>query len=48
MYLWQGHKDKKFLPWVRWERIATPKALGDWVLKNIFTFSKALAAKCSW
>jgi hypothetical protein len=48
LYLWQGHKDKKVLPWVRWDRIATPKSLGGWGLKNIFSFSKALAAKCTW
>jgi hypothetical protein len=36
------------MPWVRWERIAVLKALGGWGLKNIFLFSKALAAKCSW
>jgi hypothetical protein len=47
-YLWQGNKDKKVLPWVRWERIATPKVLGGWGLKNIFYFSTALAEKCSW
>jgi hypothetical protein len=45
---WQGNKDKKVLPWVRWDRIANPKALGGWGLKNIFFFSKALAEKCSW
>jgi hypothetical protein len=28
LYLWQGNKDKKVLPWVRWDQIATPKALG--------------------
>lgn len=33
------------MPWVGWERIALPKALGGWGLKNIFHFSKALAAK---
>jgi len=48
MYLWQGHKDKKVLPWVRWEQIATPKALGGCGLKNISTFSKALTEKCTW
>lgn len=35
-------------PWVRWEKIVVPKALGGWGLKNIFLFSKALAAKCGW
>ena len=34
--------------WVRWERIALPKALGGWGLKNIFNFAKALGAKVSW
>jgi hypothetical protein len=47
LYLWQGNKDKKVLPWVRWDQIATPKALGGWGLKNILSFSKALAAKFS-
>jgi hypothetical protein len=42
-YLWQGNKDKKVLPWVQWEQIVVPKALGGWGLKNIFSFSKALA-----
>jgi len=47
-YIWRGNKDKQVMPWVRWEKIAVPKALGGWGLKNIFLFSKALAAKCSW
>jgi hypothetical protein len=24
-YLWQGNKDKKVFPWVRWEWIAVPR-----------------------
>lgn len=47
-FLWSGSKEKKTMPWVRWERIAIPKALGGWGLKNIFHFSKALAAKSGW
>jgi hypothetical protein len=47
-YLWQGNKDNFFLPWVRWEQISTPKALGGWGMKNIFYFSTTLAEKCSW
>jgi hypothetical protein len=31
-----------------WRKLATPKALGGWGIKNIFMFSKALAAKCKW
>lgn len=46
--LWSGSKDKKVMPRLRWERIALPKALGGWGLKNIFYFSKALAAKSGW
>lgn len=30
------------MPWVDWEKIALPKALGGWGLKNIFLFAKAL------
>ena len=47
-FLWSGSQVKKMMPWVRWERLALPKALGGWGLKNIFYFSKALAAKASW
>ena len=35
-------------PWVKWEKIVVPKAMGGWGLKNIFLFSKALAAKGGW
>lgn len=47
-YLWRGNTDRKVLPWVRWDHIATSKALGGWGLKNIFLFSKSLAAKTGW
>jgi hypothetical protein len=40
--------ENRVMPWVRWERISKPKALGGWGLKNIFLFSKALAAKSVW
>lgn len=36
------------MPWVYWDEISMPKALGGWGLKNIFHFSKALAAKVGW
>ena len=35
-FLWGGTQEKKVLPWVKWERLALPKALGGWGLKNIF------------
>lgn len=47
-FLWSGSKDKKTIPWVGWERISLPKALGGWGLKNIFHFLKALVAKSGW
>jgi len=47
-YLWKGNKEGRKLPWVSWKRIAIPKAMGGWGLKNLFTFSKALAGKVVW
>ena len=47
-FLWRVKQDKKVMPWVRWDRISLPKALGDWGMKNIFLFSKALVPKVSW
>ena len=47
-FLWSGKKEAAVTTWVRWERIARPKALGGWGLKNIFLFSEALAAKGGW
>jgi len=47
-YLWRGNKLNQVMSWVRWERIAQPKALGGRGLKNIFLFSKALAGKVGW
>jgi len=47
-YLWKGNKEGRTMPWVSWRRIALPKSLGGWGLKNIFVFSKALAGKVAW
>jgi hypothetical protein len=47
-FMWSGKKESHVIPWVRWEKIVVPKALGGWGLKNIFLFSKALAAKGGW
>lgn len=47
-FLWKGMSELRALVWVRWEKIAVPKALGGWGLKNIFLFAKALGAKVSW
>lgn len=40
--------EKRVMPWASWEQIALPKYLGGWGLKNIFQFSKDLAAKVGW
>jgi hypothetical protein len=47
-FLWRGNKDYNMMARVHWERIAIPKALGGWGLKNIFMFSTTLATKVSW
>ena len=47
-FLWTGKKDQKVLPWVKWDQIARPKALGGWGIKNTAFFAKALAAKLGW
>ena len=47
-FLWSGKKEDQTTPWVNWKRIAVPKGLGGWGLKDIFLFSKALAAKGGW
>jgi len=47
-YLWSGKSENQVTPWVGWKKIAIPKGLGGWGLKNIFHFAKALAAKGGW
>ena len=47
-FLWPGKKDQKVLPWIKWDQIARPKALGGWGIKNTNFFAKALAAKLGW
>jgi hypothetical protein len=47
-FLWSGKKEAHVIPWVRWDKIVVPKAMGGWGLKNIFLFSKALVAKGGW
>jgi hypothetical protein len=41
-------REKYTQPWPKWDNIAFPKSLGGWGFKNIFLFSKALAAKACW
>lgn len=44
-FLWKGGKNIGGLPLVKWKRLAKPKAMGGWGMKNIHQFVKALAAK---
>lgn len=48
IFLWQGKKEVQSRPWVKWEKIAIPKSLGGWGLKNIFRLLTTLATKCGW
>jgi hypothetical protein len=36
------------IPLVKWTRIAKPKELKGWDLKNVYAFNQALAAKSLW
>jgi hypothetical protein len=47
-FVWSGKKDKEGIHLIRWDKLAKPKKLGGWGIKNIFTFGKALAAKSLW
>jgi hypothetical protein len=47
-FLWFGKKEVDGIPLVRWMKLAMPKQLGGWGIKNIFTFSKALETKRLW
>ena len=47
-FLMVGEKKVFSIPWVKWEKVATPKALGGWGLQNIYKFSTTLATKCGW
>ena len=39
-YLWRGSVDHQVMAWVRWERIAIPKALRGWGLKTSLFLQK--------
>jgi hypothetical protein len=47
-FLWNGNADTNHFHLVRWETLARPKCFGGWGFRNIFTFSKALAATTLW
>jgi hypothetical protein len=48
-FLWVGSKENFVLPWVEWESLEIPEALGGrWGLIFFFLFSKSLVAKYIW
>jgi hypothetical protein len=36
---------KEGIPLIKWNRVALPKELGGWALKNVHIFSLSLAVK---
>jgi hypothetical protein len=47
-FMWSGKKVKEGIHLISWEKIAKPKKLGGWGIKNIYTFGKSLATKSLW
>jgi hypothetical protein len=47
-FIWSGGVGKKWMVSTSWKKIEIPKSQGGWGLKNIFLFSKDLAAKTVW
>jgi hypothetical protein len=47
-FLWVGRRVEDDIPLVKWDRIAKPKELGGWGLKNMYAFNQALVAKSLW
>jgi hypothetical protein len=47
-FLWSSKILEEGIPLVKCTRIAKPKELGGWGLKNVHAFSHALAKKISW
>jgi hypothetical protein len=47
-FLWTGRRAEEGIPLVKWDRIAKPKELGGWGLKNLYVFNQALVAKSLW
>jgi hypothetical protein len=47
-FIWSKPQDQHTPPWAKWDCLSRQKALGGWGMKNIFMFSKSLAAKFGW
>jgi len=48
IFPWLGNKLKKRVHLISWKKLAKPKKVGGWGVKNIFIFGKALATKILW
>jgi hypothetical protein len=47
-FLWSRDKEKREISLVKWQRIVVLKEKGQWGLKNIHYFFKALEKKSVW
>ena len=47
-FLWAGSKSEHVTPWVAWEKLVRPKCWDGWGIKDLFPFSRSLAAKLAW
>jgi hypothetical protein len=47
-FSWTGKRFIEVIPLVKWSQLAHPKNFKGWGLKNIYIFSKTLAAKNLW
>jgi hypothetical protein len=47
-FLWKNNNESHQIHLCNWEQIALPKSFGGWGIRNIFDFSKSLAANTFW
>jgi hypothetical protein len=47
-FLWDGKRKKKGFHLCNWQLIARPKKYGGWGLRNLFSFSRAMATNTLW
>jgi len=48
IFMWIGKNIKEGVHLINWRKLAKPKKVGGWGIKNIFFFGKSLAAKILW
>jgi hypothetical protein len=47
-FIWTKKSAKEGIPLIKWIKVAFPKNLGGWELKNVHVFSLALTTKSLW